>query len=286
MHLSKKTTLGLLLVLAGLIVVFLLAQVFKGDISVPQQIVIGPLRIQIYGLILAAAIFIGYLVALSRSVRFSITPQQTETILAHVIIGGFIGARLYHVFSDFPYYLEHPLRTFAVWQGGLSIYGALIGGAIVLLWQNKNGASFLRALDWLTPSVVVGQIIGRFGNFFNYELYGYPTNLPWKMFVPEAFRVPSVSGSSYFHPLFLYEAVLNTIILLILWRYERYIKSPGKLFLYYILLYNISRFCLEFLRIEAVFIGNLRQNALVSLVLAGFASSILIYLYVRKVPQN
>ena len=172
---------------------------------------------------------------------------------------------MYHVLSSFPYYWIHPLDSFKVWNGGLSIYGAVLGG-IVTLWVLKKfitpNSSLLIILDWLVPSVVLGQIIGRFGNLFNYEAFGYPTNLPWKMFVPLGFRPEAYLSFSYFHPWFLYEALGNGIVLLLLLKISKKAR-PGQVALLYILLYNSIRFCLEFLRIDSTFIGIFRLNAIV-----------------------
>ena len=170
---------------------------------------------------MALAVLAGFYLALRRAPQYGINLTDAEDIIFWLIIGGFIGARLYHVASSFTYYLHHPLQSLEVWKGGLSIYGAVIGG-ICTLWLIKKllpiACSLFTLLDWLAPSLVLGQIIGRFGNFFNYELYGYPTNLPWKMFVPLSFRLPGYQNFSYFQPLFLYEVLANLIILsLLLW---------------------------------------------------------------------
>jgi phosphatidylglycerol:prolipoprotein diacylglycerol transferase len=183
-------------------------------------------------------------------------------------MGGFIGARLYHVASSWQYYAEYPFDALKVWHGGLSIFGALIGGFIVLvLFAKRLKTPLFRLLDWLAPSVVLGQIIGRFGNFFNYEAFGYPTNVLWKMFVPEMFRPAELMGAEYFHPLFLYEALGNCLVLYILLKYSK--KAPaGGLFFGYLFLYNILRFALEHLRVDSIFLwGGVRLNAVVSALL-------------------
>lgn len=154
---------------------------------------------------------------------------------------------------------------------------------------------WLQLLDWLTPGVIVGQIIGRLGNFFNYELYGYPTILPWKMFVPESFRTQDYLTQQYFHPLFAYEMLINIFIILILWLVSRLHKKyaintgHGSLFLGYVFLYTSSRFLLEFLRIDSVFIGDLRLNVLVSFALLIFSATVLMfryYVHISKTTSN
>ncbi len=224
-----------------------------------------------YGVFMALAVAAGYWLAVKRSKKYGISLDQADKIIFWVIIGGFLGARLYHVLSSFGFYSAHPLDMLKVWNGGLSIYGALIGGVVAVLVT--RGA--LVTLDWLAPSLLLGQIIGRFGNFFNYELYGYPTGLPWKMFVPPQFRLTGYQNFNYFHPLFLYEALANAIILFLLLKFIRPAKK-GALFFWYLLLYNAVRFGLEFLRIDSTYIEGVRVNAYVSLLLVIIAVIFLI----------
>jgi phosphatidylglycerol:prolipoprotein diacylglycerol transferase len=263
----KKYLIVAVIVIVGLF--FFLKTVFSGALILPQTFHIGFLIIHYYGLIMALAAAAGFWLAARRVRKFGIEPKQAEDMLFWVILGGFIGARLYHVLSSFGYYLVHPIDIFKVWNGGLSIYGAVLGG-ILTLWILKkfiiHNSSFLNLLDWLAPAALLGQIIGRFGNLFNYEAFGYPTDLPWKMFVPQMFRPVQYISSAFFHPWFLYEALGNAVILFFLLKMGKP-KHPGKVVLFYILLYNSLRFCLEFLRIDSTFIGGLRLNAVVSLVL-------------------
>jgi len=258
-----------LIVSAIIILAFFLFEVFSGHWILPQYFSLGSLQIRYYGIIMALAVLAAYFWAIQRAPKYNLVPAKMEDLLFWLIVGGFIGARLYHIASSAGYYSAHPMDMLKVWQGGLSMYGALSGG-LLTLWIIKRltiyNLQFTIILDWLTPSLLLGQIIGRFGNFFNYELYGYPTNLPWKMFVPSQFRPENYSIYQFFHPLFLYEAIGNVIILFLLLKIIKP-QRPGALFLWYVLLYNALRFCLEFVRIDSVFIGHFRQNALVSLCL-------------------
>jgi phosphatidylglycerol:prolipoprotein diacylglycerol transferase len=270
MNYGKAKCAGILLVL--LLLIYFLRQVFLGALILPQYFNIGPLTIHYYGIIMAVAVAAAFYFAIKRSERYGINAKLAEDLLFWLIIAGFIGARLYHVASSFEYYYQNPVDIIKVWNGGLSIYGALIGG-LITLWIYKKLSTFnlqlLTVLDWLTPSVILGQIIGRFGNLFNYEAFGYPTNLPWKMFVPLNFRPDAYLKFNYFHPWFLYEVLGNLFILFVLLKFiEPYKKStPGYLGFFYILLYNSLRFCLEFLRIDSTFIHGFRLNAMASLFL-------------------
>ena len=272
--------MGLIFLLAGF-----LAQVFAGQWVLPQAFRVGPLTLHYYGLTMATAVLVGLLYARKTGPDFGFTPEQAENLALYLVPVSFVFARAYHVMSSFSYYRLHPLDALKVWQGGLSIYGAVLGGVLVLILAKKVlrlQTSTLNLFDWLAPAVLLGQIVGRFGNFFNYEAYGLPTNLPWKMFVPPDFRLAGYWGQAYYHPWFLYEALGN---LLIFWLLIKHFKKqgPGSLFFGYILLYNIWRFCLEFIRIDSVFVGSVRQNAAVSLALVFVG---VIGLIMSRGPQN
>jgi len=273
----QKRIICFLIIITTAGLIFFLSQVFSGRLILPQTFSLGPLTIHYYGLVMSLAVALGFYLALQRTALYGISKFWAENVLFWTVIGGFVGARIYHVFSSFGYYLNNPVDIFKVWNGGLSIYGALLGGLLVIwLFADKIlhlKSSILNLLDWLTPSLIVGQIIGRFGNLFNYEAYGYPTNLPWKMFVPLQFRPENLVAAQFFHPLFLYEVLGNLAILFFLiWGQKKYSNSvAGGLFFSYLLLYNSLRFCLEFLRIDSTFVGGFRLNAIVSLSFVGLA---------------
>lgn len=244
---------------------------------VPQYFTVGPLEIHYYGIFMALAVVAGYFLAVKRAGKYGINLERADNIIFWLIIGGFVGARLYHVLSSFGYYYIHPIDILKLWNGGLSIYGALIGGFLTLLLLEgapQRGA-LLTKLDWLAPSLILGQIIGRFGNFFNYELYGYPTGLPWKMYVPPQFRLAPYQNFNYFHPLFLYEVLANAAILFLLLKVIKPAKA-GALFFWYLLLYNAVRFGLEFLRVDSTYLAGIRVNAYVSLLLVFISAIFLI----------
>lgn len=247
-------------------VAWVLGPIFSGRIILPQSFVFAGLKIHLYGAIISLAVLSGYWLAMKRRNRYGVKKDDAESLIIIALVVGFVGARLYHVVSEFTFYLQHPIQIFEIWKGGLSIYGAALGGILAVYFFVKfyKKYSFLQILDWLTPSVVLGQIIGRFGNFANYELYGTPTKLFWKMFIPVQFRVPPYELNQFFHPLFLYEIAGSLVILVLLLRLR---LKTGYLFLLWLFLYNILRFFLEQLRVESVIYGNIRVNALVSLVL-------------------
>jgi len=245
---------------------FFLCYVFLGKLILPQVLHLGPITIHYYGIIMAAAVAAGFYLATNRAAVFGIEKKTAEDLIFWIIIGGFLGARIYHIFSAFDYYAENPGEIIKIWNGGLAIYGAIIGGlSAVLFFSARYTLSALRLLDWLAPSLILGQIIGRFGNMFNYEAFGYPTDLPWKMFVPVEFRPVAFSEFTFFHPWFLYEAFGNLVIFILLLKYPK--AKTGSLFFSYLLLYNVLRFGLEFLRIDNTLVGQFRLSAIVSLIL-------------------
>ena len=276
--------------------IFLFASGFFRPIDFAQTFQLGPLTIHYYGIIMALAAASGFYLAMKRAPLFGIEGKSAEDMLFWVIIGGFIGARIYHVLSSIGFYWIHPVDILKVWNGGLSIYGAVVGGIITILILragfsrplHKAGgqARPLQILDWLAPAVLLGQIIGRFGNLFNYEAFGYPTNLPWKMFVEKSFRPVQFQNENFFHPWFLYEILGNLLILFVLLKIvePKYKKSPpGHVVFFYILLYNSLRFCLEFLRIDSTFVGGFRLNAIVSFLLVMFGGcSALVFEFRQK----
>lgn len=272
-------TVILIFALAVLVLAVLgfLWPVFSGAIILPQQLDLGFVSIHYYGLILATAVLTARFFALRRAQQYGLSKDRADNIIIIVILCGLFGARLYHVASEIQYYFANPQFIFAFWRGGLSIYGAVLGGAFslaFLTWRaGWSWSRFNNFLNWTVFSVLAGQIIGRLGNLFNYEAYGLPTSLPWKMFVPVEFRMPQMLLDAFYHPWFLYESLANLLIFFVLLRWKR---DSGCLFLWYLLLYNIARLGLEFLRIDSVFIGPLRLNALVSLVLVILASALLI----------
>lgn len=221
--------------------------------------------IHFYGIILMLGTLAGSYLASREAKRRGYNPDLIWDMLIYLIIGGVVGARLWHVFSPPPtslaqgitttYYLTHPLAAIAIWNGGLGIPGAVIGGALVMYWYTrKHQLVFTEWLDIGAPAVALGQSIGRWGNFFNQELYGAPTHLPWAIYIDPQHRMTGFTDQAYYHPLFLYESLWDLAnMVLLLWLGRRYPDrlKKGDLFLIYMLIYAIGRFALDFLRLDA-----------------------------------
>lgn len=269
------------------IVVAFLRPIFAGAwIIDPVAVRIGPLAIRWYGIILASAIAIAFEWSRRRLEVRGYAPALTEPILWWAALGGILGARLGFVAQNLGYFGIHPLEVLAYTQGGLSIHGAVVGGAIAAGWAARKAAiPFLTVADMIAPTVLLGTIIGRFGNFMNHELYGYPTMLPWKLFIPLADRLPGFESSAFFHPTFLYEALLNLVMLRIVLRFERttYGSRFGSSCLLTLTLYSVSRFTVEFFRIGDSAIGGLTTAQLLSLLAIGLATPLILF---RSRPRS
>ncbi len=210
-----------------------------------------------YGLIMAVSILTALfvIVIIKKKYYEHLTQDLILDLAFYLIISGIIGARLYYVILDLKYYIQFPLEIFQIWNGGLSIHGAIIGAVIAgIIYTKKNNLKFLELADLFTYGLVTGQVIGRWGNFFNSEAFGIPTNLPWKLFIPIEKRPLEFINFEYFHPTFLYESILNLIIFLVLFFVIRKLAKAhtGIVFFSYLMSYSIVRFFVESLRIDSV----------------------------------
>jgi len=213
---------------------------------------LGTLAIHWYGILIALAVIAAIGIAIIEAKRRGQHAEQVFNLALVVIPLGAIGARLYHVIDEWQFYSQNP--ALIIGGQGLGIFGAIIGGAIGLIvytkWRKLNT---LRWLDITAPGLLLAQAIGRWGNFFNQELYGYPTDLPWAIYIDPNHRLPNYEAFSYFHPLFLYEFLWDLIgfsILMILGRKFQNRLMDGDIFLLYVIYYSVGRFFLEGLKID------------------------------------
>lgn len=238
-----------------------------------------------YGIILALAIFIGVYASYFLYKKFY-GVEKASCIMdfaPYLIIIGIIGARLYYCLVNYSYYIVNPLEIFYIRQGGLSIHGVIIIGILTLFVFSKiYKMSFLKLIDVFLCGTALGQCIGRWGNFFNSEAFGTPTNLPWKLYIPISQRPAQYIQFDYFHPTFLYESILDLMIFLILLAiFKRCSKHPGIIACVYLILYSFVRIFVEHFRIDSVLnLYGFPVAQLVSLVIILFASifmTLLIY---------
>ena len=248
---------------------------------------IGPLALRWYGLLIASAVLIGLALSQRLAKARQLSPDLVGDLLIWLIVGAIPGARLYYVLFQWSYYSQHPDQIVAIWQGGIAIHGAIIGGTLAaILFSKIKHCSFWRLADVVAPSLILGQAIGRWGNFFNSEAFGSPTDLPWKLFIPADRRPTGFESVAYYHPTFLYESLWNVMVFGILM--TLFIRFPklkrGTLFLVYAIAYSLGRFWIEALRTDSLMFGPLKMAQMVSLVGIIFGGLGLIWLYLLRRP--
>jgi phosphatidylglycerol:prolipoprotein diacylglycerol transferase len=233
---------------------------------------VGSLQLSIrwYGVLMATAMGLGLWLSFREATRRGEQADELLKAAELAIIGALVGARLYYVLFNLDYYQSQPWwRIVAVWEGGLAIHGGLIGGLLVgggyVWWRRLPLATYL---DIVAPYLALGQAIGRWGNFFNEEAFGRPTDLPWKLYVSEPHRPPQYVDVAHFHPTFLYESLwdLAVFAVLVVILRRRLESSRGALFLAYIGLYSLGRFWIEGLRTDSLMLGPFRVAQIVSLI--------------------
>lgn len=229
---------------------------------------IGPLRVTFYGIFIMSGVIIAWLVIKRRFAERGGDIAVAERIVIRVVIFGFLGARLAYVSTHLGRFADEWWKVIAIWEGGLALYGGLLVGAIVMyVYTKKWGASFPDFLDSVAPAVPIAQALGRFGNYFNQELFGTPTDLPWGLEIDPQYRPEQYVDYETFHPTFLYESLLNiALALTIMWAGKRYPSLRGRLIGIYFIGYGFIRFLMELLRTDTTFrfIG-LSRNAWVSI---------------------
>ena len=223
----------------------------------PSQILctVFGVNIYYYGVIMALAIAAGTFVSNWFGEKFFELKKDTIIDLApYVIIFGIIGARLYYCILDYDFYLRFPTEILALRHGGISIHGAILGGiAGIIAYSKRHKLSALKLADASVIGLSLGQAIGRWGNFFNSEAYGSPTNLPWKLYIAPQYRQIPYLNEEFYHPAFLYESILDIIIFCILVYVVKIgrVKFNGFLMFVYLILYSLARIFVEIIRIDS-----------------------------------
>lgn len=265
----------------------------------PEIVSIGPLTLRWYGLLIASAVLIGVALSQYLAKKRDIDPEKIGDLVIWLVIAAIPSARLYYVLFEWQTYAAQPGDILAIWKGGIAIHGAVLGGTLaVWIFASLNRLSFWQLSDIVAPSLILGQAIGRWGNFFNSEAFGRPTDLPWKLFIPLANRPAAYREFEYFHPTFLYESLWNLGVFALLlglffWDQRDNSKTTGKLkagtlFLVYMIAYSAGRVWIEGLRTDSLMIGPLRMAQLISLgaILLGSLGIIWIYGLGRRLPDT
>ncbi|MFP3881569.1 MAG: prolipoprotein diacylglyceryl transferase [Actinomycetota bacterium] len=228
---------------------------------------IGPLRVTFYGIFVMTGVVIAWLVTSRRFAERGGDIEIAERIIIRVVIFGFLGARAAYVSTHLSRFEGEWWKVIAIWEGGLAMYGGLTVGAIVMyLYAKQWGVRFPDFLDSVAPAVPLAQALGRWGNYFNQELFGTPTDLPWGLEIDPVFRPEEYSQFETFHPTFLYESVMNVgLAFFIMWIGNRYPSARGRLVGIYFLGYGLIRFLMELIRTDTSFrLLGLSRNGWVS----------------------
>ncbi len=261
-------------------------------------ILIGTFKIYYYGILIMLGAVAATWLASREVKRYHQDPEMAWDLLPWALIGGIIGARLWHVL--FPpasmveqgittmFYLTHPLDALNLRKGGLGIPGAVLGGLVsVWIYCRVKKVPLGPWVDAIVPGLALAQGVGRWGNFFNQEVYGSPTNLPWKLFIDASHRLSGYENVEYYHPLFFYEFLWNIAnMAVLLWvsrRFASWLKT-WDLFLIYAAIYGFGRFWLEFLRLDPAPVGLLNINQ--SIMGAIFVVSVLVLLFRHRKSAN
>ena len=241
----------------------------------PIAFTLGPFTVRWYGLLIATGMLIAAVGGCKVMGRAGIDEDDFLSIFMMIVVGAVLGARAYYVIFQWPYYSQHPGEMIAIWHGGLAIHGGLIGGVLaIILGYRYYKISFWQFADIMAPFVILGQAIGRWGNYFNQEAYGYeadPSAVPWAMWIDGAYR----------HPTFLYESCWDLFVFFILLFLARQAwVHRGEIALSYLMLYSMGRVVIEGFRTDSLMLGPLRMAQVMSLLLV--SGALLVMLYRRK----
>lgn len=261
----------------------------------PILIMVGPLTIYWYGLFIVSGILAATLISFKLANKYNIKKDTIIDLAFWLIIAGLIGTRIYHVLLELPFYLDNPIDIFKVWQGGLAIHGGIIAGLVTIWWFSwKQNINFWLLTAIIAPGVALAQAIGRWGNYFNQEIYGVPTSLPWGIPIEFVNRVPEFFNYEFFHPTFLYESIGSFLIFLILLFLHKILLKPKLPTTYYLLptkiivavylaLYSLLRFSLEFIRTDQTpVVLGLRFPQIVSLVIIIIIISYFSFIFIKN----
>lgn len=243
----------------------------------PVAIDLGAVVIRWYGVIIAFGFALALTYVLARSESFGIKKSDTENVSLLATVSAIVFARIYYViFYPGDFYLRNPLKIFSINEGGIAIYGAVIGGFLaILIYCKVKKKDFLSVLDLMSLGLLIGQAVGRWGNFMNQEAFGCETSLPWGM-------VSEKTGGIMVHPCFLYESLGCLLCFVFLHFYTlRKKHTPGKIFLIYTAYYGILRALIESLRTDSLMIhsSSIRVSQVLGLVLAAISLLIIKFKY-------
>ena len=231
-----------------------------------------------YGVLIAAGVLIAFALCVHEEKRLRLKQDTIIDLAFWAIPLGIIGARLYYALFNWQVFADDPISVLRIWEGGIAIYGAVIGGlAGVLIFARRRRMNPLVLTDIIVPGLALAQGVGRWGNYFNMEAYGREiTNAAWQFF-PIGVQIANGSGYSWHMATFFYESCWDAAVFTVLWFVIRkHTKTPGTTTLCYLLLYGTGRFFIEGLRTDSLMLGSFRVSQLLSLAMIAFATAALI----------
>lgn len=285
-HPSSRTVGGVLTALTHIVPPGALGGLFAAFPAPPfDALRLGPVRLGLYGVMIGVGALLAVRLFGSRLESSGVGSRDDASSIATIALpAGVIGSRVYHVVTDWQDYVDHPLAALQFWKGGLGIWGGIAGGIIAgVLVARRRGLDAAAAVTAVVPALPLAQAFGRWGNWFNQELYGRPTRLPWGLEVTAPHRPPGLPPDTLFHPTFLYESLGCLALTALLLAVDRRVRlRPGRLLLVYVSGYTLLRFPVESLRIDPapIWVG-LRLSQWVALTLFILAASLLLREYRR-----
>ncbi|WP_342514563.1 prolipoprotein diacylglyceryl transferase [Sporosarcina sp. FSL K6-1522] len=257
----------------------------------PVAFSLGPIAVRWYGIIIALGIVLAFIVVQKEMVKRGMHPDFLTDLLIWAVPISILSARIYYVIFEWEAYKGQPWRMIAIWEGGIAIHGALIGAFITTyVYTKRRGVSFWKTVDIAAAGILIGQIIGRWGNFMNQEAHGGPVSEKFleTTIIPDwIMNQMTIDGITY-HPTFLYESLWNVVGLIIILLLRKVNLKRGEMFLFYLVWYSIGRFFIEGMRTDSLYvIGELRAAQLVSV--TTIVIGIILFVvrrYVQKVNER
>lgn len=256
----------------------------------PVAFELGPLQVHWYGLIIGAGLALALWLAMREAEKRNLSKDAFPDLMLWAVPIAIICARIYYVIFQWDYYQDHPGEIIKIWHGGIAIHGALIGSVVTAyIFARKRNISFWKLADIAAPSIILGQAIGRWGNFINQEAHGGPVSRDFleNLYLPDFIINQMYIQGTYYHPTFLYESIWNFIGFAVLIALRRVNLRRGEMFLGYVIWYSIGRFFVEGLRTDSLMLTeSLRIAQTISIVLIIGSAALLIYRRVKGLADT
>lgn len=253
----------------------------------PTAFKLGPIEIRWYGILITTGIILAFIVVQKEMVKRGMHPDFLTDLLIWAVPIAIISARIYYVIFSWDSYKDNPANIIKIWEGGIAIHGALIGAFLTTyVYTKRKGISFWKVADIAAPGILIGQIIGRWGNFINQEAHGGPVSQSFleNTWIPDwIMQQMTIEGVTY-HPTFLYESLWNVVGLIIILLLRKVRLKRGEMFFFYLTWYSIGRYFIEGMRTDSLYGGDLRAAQIVSILAIVFAVAMFIYRrFIKKV---